>query len=137
MNASGNVSALKNILRTLGMRDFRLYFLGQSVSLIGTWMQQYAQGLLVFKLTNSSFYLGLDSALGQLPILLFMLIGGVIAIAIVLSAVFIPTAFLPGIYQGSYIDTKHTELEKLIEHVRSPVTPPDRGGAADQPGPRR
>jgi len=36
------------------------------------------------------------------------------------------SAFLPGIYQGSYIDTKHTELEKLIEHIRSPVTSPGR-----------
>ena len=36
------------------------------------------------------------------------------------------SAFLPGIYQGSYIDTKNTDLEKLIEHVRSPVTAPDR-----------
>jgi MFS family permease len=42
-------------------------------------MQQYAQGLLVFDLTQSNFYLGLDVALGQAPILLFMLIGGVIA----------------------------------------------------------
>ena len=36
------------------------------------------------------------------------------------------SAFLPGIYQGSYIDTKHTELEKLIEHIRSPVSSPGR-----------
>ncbi len=60
-------------------RNFRLVWLAALGSTIGTWMQQYAQGLLVYKLTNSSFYLGLDSALGQLPILLFMLIGGVIA----------------------------------------------------------
>jgi len=60
-------------------RNFRLVWLAALGSTIGTWMQQYAQGLLVYKLPNSSFYLGLDSALGQLPILLFMLIGGVIA----------------------------------------------------------
>jgi MFS family permease len=42
-------------------------------------MQQYAQALLVFELTQSKFYLGLDAFLAQLPILLFMLIGGVIA----------------------------------------------------------
>ncbi len=36
------------------------------------------------------------------------------------------SAFLPGIYQGNYIDTKHTELEKLIEHIRSPVSSPGR-----------
>jgi MFS family permease len=42
-------------------------------------MQSYAQSWLIFDLTKSNFYLGLDSFLGQLPILLFMLIGGVIA----------------------------------------------------------
>lgn len=42
-------------------------------------MQKYAQGLLVYDLTQSKFYLGLDDFLSQLPILLFMLIGGVIA----------------------------------------------------------
>jgi MFS family permease len=42
-------------------------------------MQKYAQGLLVYDLTKSTFYLGLDDFLSQLPILLFMLIGGVIA----------------------------------------------------------
>jgi len=48
-------------------------------STIGTWMQKYAQGLLVYDLTRSKFYLGMDDFLSQLPILLFMLIGGVIA----------------------------------------------------------
>src|SRR5690606_17789831 len=42
-------------------------------------MQKYAQGLLVYDLTKSTFYLGLDDFLSQLPILLFMLIGGVVA----------------------------------------------------------
>jgi MFS family permease len=60
-------------------RNFRLLWLAALGSTIGTWMQQYAQGLLVFDLTQSNFYLGLDVALGQAPILLFMLIGGVIA----------------------------------------------------------
>jgi MFS family permease len=48
-------------------------------STIGTWMQKFAQSWLVLDLTNSNFYLGLDDFLSQLPILLFMLIGGVIA----------------------------------------------------------
>lgn len=60
-------------------RNFRLLWFAALGSTIGTWMQQYAQGLLVFELTQSSFYLGLDGALAQLPILLFMLIGGVVA----------------------------------------------------------
>lgn len=48
-------------------------------STIGTWMQKFAQSWLVLDLTDSNFYLGLDDFLSQLPILLFMLIGGVIA----------------------------------------------------------
>ena len=60
-------------------RDFRLVWLAALGSTIGTWMQKFAQSWLVLDLTNSNFYLGLDDFLSQLPILLFMLIGGVIA----------------------------------------------------------
>ena len=60
-------------------RNFRLVWLAALGSTIGTWMQQYAEGLLVYRLTESKFYLALDTALSQAPILLFMLIGGVIA----------------------------------------------------------
>jgi MFS family permease len=60
-------------------RNFRLLWLAALGSTIGTWMQNYAQAWLVFDLTKSNFYLGLDAFLGQLPVLLFMLIGGVIA----------------------------------------------------------
>ncbi len=60
-------------------RDFRLLWFAALGSTIGTWMQKYAQGLLVYDLTQSTFYLGLDDFLSQLPVLLLMLIGGVIA----------------------------------------------------------
>jgi MFS family permease len=60
-------------------RDFRVLWFGAFTSTVGTWMQKVAQSWLVFELTKSSFYLGLDDFLGQLPILLFTLIGGVIA----------------------------------------------------------
>jgi len=60
-------------------RDFRVLWLGALASTVGTWMQKVAQSWLVFELTESSFYLGLDDFLGQLPILLFTLLGGVIA----------------------------------------------------------
>jgi len=60
-------------------RDFRVLWFGALASTIGTWMQKVAQSWLVFELTNSSFYLGLDDFFGQLPILLFTLLGGVIA----------------------------------------------------------
>ena len=63
----------------LSHRNFRILWFAALGSTIGTWMQKYAQGLLVYDLTQSTFYLGLDDFLNQLPILLFILIGGVIA----------------------------------------------------------
>ena len=63
----------------LGNRNYRLYFLGQGISLSGTWMQSVAQGLLVLHLTGSGTTLGLITALQTLPVLLFGAWGGVIA----------------------------------------------------------
>lgn len=60
-------------------RNFRLFFFGQAISLIGTWMQSVAQGWLVLEITNSPFYVGFVSALGSLGVLLFTLYGGVVA----------------------------------------------------------
>jgi MFS family permease len=60
-------------------RNFRILWMAALASTIGTWMQSFAQSYLIYSLTASNFYLGLDSFLGQLPILLFMLIGGVVA----------------------------------------------------------
>ncbi len=65
--------------RALRHRNFRLFFTGQAISLVGTWMQTVAQGWLVLELTNSPFYVGLVSALGSLPILLVSLPAGVFA----------------------------------------------------------
>src|SRR5215217_6553289 len=70
---------LQRALSSLAFRDFRILWSGAFSSTVGTWMQKVAQSWLVFDLTKSSFYLGLDDFLGQLPILLFTLLGGVIA----------------------------------------------------------
>jgi MFS family permease len=64
---------------SLKIRNYRLYFAGQSISLAGTWMQMTAQSWLVLTLTGSSTDLGLVIALQTLPILLFGPYGGVIA----------------------------------------------------------
>jgi MFS family permease len=66
-------------LTAFGYRDFRILWLGAFTSTVGTWMQKVAQAWLIFELTGSSFYLGLDDFLGQLPILLLTLVGGVVA----------------------------------------------------------
>lgn len=63
----------------LTYRNFRLFWVGSVISLTGTWMHSAAQGWLVFELTNSPFYLGLTSTASTLPILLFTLLGGVVA----------------------------------------------------------
>ena len=64
---------------SLANRNYRLYFVGQGISMSGTWMQSVAQGLLVLNLTGSGTALGLVTALQTLPILLFGAFGGVIA----------------------------------------------------------
>jgi MFS family permease len=65
----------------LTYRDFRVLWIGAFMSTIGTWMQKVAQNWLVLTITgtSSAFFLGLDTFLGELPILLLTLIGGVIA----------------------------------------------------------
>jgi MFS family permease len=69
-----------NPFRTLQVhRNFRLFWVGQTVSLIGTWMQQVGQGWLALELTNSALLVGVVSAAGSLPVLLLSLYGGVIA----------------------------------------------------------
>jgi MFS family permease len=63
----------------LGIPNYRRYYSGQSISLIGTWMQMTAQAWLVFTLTHSSTWLGVVVALQTLPVLVFGPYGGVIA----------------------------------------------------------
>jgi MFS family permease len=74
-------SAPGRIAIALTHRNFRLLWLGALTSSIGTWMQKVAQAWLIVTMTGSrsAFFLGLDSFLGELPLLLFTMIGGVFA----------------------------------------------------------
>jgi len=63
----------------LAHRNFRLFFIGQGISLVGTWMQNVGEGWLMLTLTNSPFYVGLTAALSSVGVLLFSLYAGVIA----------------------------------------------------------
>ncbi|MBI1822777.1 MAG: MFS transporter [Nitrospirae bacterium] len=65
--------------KSLRHRNFRLFFLGQVVSLTGTWVQNIAQSWLVYQLTGSPLLLGLTGFMGQIPVFLFGLFGGVVA----------------------------------------------------------
>lgn len=71
--------SLQRTFTALGYRNYRLWFMGQLSSLIGTWMQTTAQGFLIYQLTNSPAYLGLVGFASGVPSLLFMMYGGVIA----------------------------------------------------------
>jgi MFS family permease len=73
------MTTMANPFRTLRHRNFRLFWTGQTLSLIGTWMQTMATGWLALELSNSSFLVGLVAAASSLPVLLFSLHGGVVA----------------------------------------------------------
>lgn len=70
---------LRRVFRALHYRDFRLVWCGACVSSIGTWMQKLAQSWVVLQISGSPFLLGLDAFLGEIPIFLFSLVGGVVA----------------------------------------------------------
>jgi len=65
--------------RALRHRNYRLFFAGQAVSLIGTWISRLAIGWLVFRLTHSSLMLGLVSFVGLIPTFMLTPLGGIIA----------------------------------------------------------
>jgi len=72
-------ATLRRVFKAFQYRDFRLMWIGACTSSIGTWMQIVAQGWLIYRLSHSSFLLGLDQFLAGIPIFLFTLIGGVVA----------------------------------------------------------
>lgn len=76
-NPKGGV--LRRVFKAFEYRDFRIMWIGACTSTIGTFMQTLAQAWLVLELSKSAFYLGLDAFLSQIPIVLFSLIGGVVA----------------------------------------------------------
>jgi MFS family permease len=78
-SAETTVIEIPRIARALRHRDFRLFWTGNFLSNVGTWMQNIAQGWLVLQLTNSAFWLGVVGFAASFPILLLALIGGVIA----------------------------------------------------------
>ena len=72
-------SALKNMFRALRYRNFRLFFAGQTVSLVGTWMQQIAMSWLVYRITGSAFLLGVVAFSAQIPNFVMSPVAGVFA----------------------------------------------------------
>jgi len=76
---SGQRATLTFLIRALHYRNYRLFFSGQGISLVGTWMQQIAISWLVYRLTDSAFLLGLIGFAGQIPTFLLAPVAGVFA----------------------------------------------------------
>lgn len=107
---------LHHLFRSLKHPNFRIYYIGQVISLNGTWMQNVAQAWLIYRLTESSFMLGLIGFCALLPVLVFGLYGGLVTdffdrrrlliacqcIAMVQSVVF-ATLVLSGVIQPWHI----------------------------------
>lgn len=72
-------SGTTTLLRALRSRNYRLFVAGQSVSLVGTWMQQVAMSWLVYRLTGSAFWLGVIGFTSQVPTFIFAPFAGVLA----------------------------------------------------------
>ncbi|MDP2933353.1 MAG: MFS transporter, partial [bacterium] len=68
-----------HVLRVFRYRNYRLFFAGQSISLVGIWMQNIAMAWLVYRLTGSAFLLGLVGFSSQIPAFFLTPLAGVVA----------------------------------------------------------
>jgi len=73
------VENIKQTVRALRHRNFRLFFIGQGISLIGTWFQTVAMSWLVYRLTNSALWLGIIGFIAQIPMLFIPPFAGVLS----------------------------------------------------------
>lgn len=133
-----------HVLRSLRHRNFRLYYLGQLVSLNGTWMQSVAQSWLVYRLTGSGMMLGLVGAFTLLPNLLFGIYGGWLAdrfarrrLLIIVQALAMIQAILLGILTVSgWVQAWHILLLALVLGLVQAVETPVRQSFISQLVPR-
>src|SRR6185436_16546203 len=103
---------LKFIFRTLKYRNYRLFFGGQSISLIGTWMQQMALSWLVYRMTESAFLLGLVAFVGQISAFFLAPLAGVIVdrrapyrlLFVTQLAAMLQAATLAGLYLSGHLE---------------------------------
>lgn len=126
----GRLAALS---RSFRHRNYRLFFFGQAVSLVGTWMQSVALSWLLYRLTGSSLELGLLGFCSQLPVFLFSLAGGVLADRLnrhrllvgTQAAALIQASILAGLTLSGQVATWHlyvlASLLGLINAVDIPV----------------
>ena len=79
MAADLPVSRVRLTFRALGSRNYRLFFLGQGISMVGTWMQRIALGWLVYRMTDSAALLGVVGFASQIPAFVLAPLAGVVA----------------------------------------------------------
>jgi len=78
-SANENTSGLRLILRAMSHRNYRLFFGGQSISLVGTWMQQIALNWLVYRITGSAMLLGIVGFTSNIPVIFVAPFAGILA----------------------------------------------------------
>ncbi len=128
------VSKLKPILRALESRNYRLFFAGQAVSLIGTWMTQIATVWLVYQLTNSALLLGIVGFSSQIPNFVLAPFGGIVVDRWNRHRILIATQFLSMIQSLALaflaltgtIDIWHIILLSLFQGFINAVDSPAR-----------
>lgn len=108
---------LRATFESLDNRNFRLFFTGQTISVMGTWMQKVAQALLVLELTGSGTLLGITAALQHLPILLITPWGGLLADRADKRRILLWTqssAAVPAVLLGVLTATEHITLWMVL-----------------------
>jgi len=116
------LSDVKSTFRSLQYKNYRLFFYGQSISLIGTWIQRITTPWLVYELTHSAFMLGLVGFAGQIPTFLIAPIAGVLTdrwnryhiLIITQIAAMVQALILAFLYLSGTIEVWHIVLLSII-----------------------
>ncbi len=123
---------LRQMFRALRHPDYRLFWSGNFLSNVGTWMQNLAQGWLVLQLTNSPFLLGLVGFTSFLPVLMFTMLGGVIAdradrrrmMLVTQSAMMVLAAVLAGLTSVGRVTVHHVIWISFLSGVAVALNAP-------------
>ena len=136
-----------NALRALRHRNFRLFFCGQSLSLIGTWMTRLATSWLVYRLTGSSLLLGVITFAGQIPTFLLAPVAGVwvdrwqrrrvLLVTQFLAALAIPHARRPDSFRahhhsGNRRAEHFSRIDQRLRHAGAAIVPGSDGERPDR-----
>jgi MFS family permease len=121
-------------LAALHHKDFTLFWLSQISSNVGSWMQQVATGWLVLELTDSPAFLGLNALLQGLPLIIFALVGGVIAdrfdryklVVVAQIAYLVPDVILAGLVTTGHVQVEHVFIYSSVTAVISGLSNPSR-----------